>query len=315
MAQADYTFFYFFFIFFSNMSIAKNWCFTLNNPTTAETERLLKLEDLDAVRYLIFQLEMGVRETCHYQGYIQLKSKKRMAQVKDIVGERAHLEVAKGSAEQNKQYCSKRDGRLAGPWEFGSPTTKGKRSDLCNFVDEIRENPLMKEKEILEKFPDIFAKYPRFIKDVRRIYNTPEGREEFQPRQGWQTTLNNTLLSEADRRKVNWYWEPIGCVGKSFFALNFRDGKGRRGYVVTGGRHADIFYAYDRETTVFFDWTRDNKETIPYSVIESFKNGYFLSTKYESVPITFNIPHVVVFANYPPDQSKLSSDRWNIVEI
>ena len=66
---------------------------------------------------------------------------------------------------------------------------------------------------------------------------------------------------------------------------------------------------------MFFDLARSVQERVPYEVMENFKNGGFLNTKYESKWVKFKIPHVVVFANFLPDRLKLSEDRWNIIEI
>lgn len=50
------------------MSAAKNWCFTINNPTDFEKE-CLKVLHLDAsVQYIIWQVEEGEEGTPHVQG-------------------------------------------------------------------------------------------------------------------------------------------------------------------------------------------------------------------------------------------------------
>ena len=49
-----------------------------------------------------------------------------------------------------------------------------------------------------------------------------------------------------------------------------------------------------------------------YEVIESVKNGVVFSTKYESQMKVFKTPHVIIMANFAPDESKMSSDRWDI---
>lgn len=85
--------------------------------------------------------------------------------------------------------------------------------------------------------------------------------------------------------------------------------------MVTGGKNQDIYYAYNYEQVVIFDLPRAKEEYVPYDVMESFKNGYFLSTKYECKPVRFNPPHVIIFANFHPDMTKLSYDRWEIKEI
>jgi len=234
--------------------------------------------------------------------------------MKRLFGNRAHLEVAKGSPSQNKDYCSKPEGRESGPFEFGEMKGgSGTRNDISDFVDRVKSGTIT-EKEIVEEYGNIVAKYPRFVDRVQRLYAEPT-REVFVARPGWQLDLCLVLNGPVDKRKVIWYWEHSGNVGKSYFALNFSIGSGGFGYVVTGGRHADIFYAYRNEPIVFFDWARDQEESFPYRVVEAFKNGYFLNTKYESVARRFSVPHVVVFSNFPPDRSKLSIDRWEIKEI
>ena len=49
--------------------------------------------------------------------------------------------------------------------------------------------------------------------------------------------------------------------------------------------------------------------------MECFKNGYVLDTKYEGQKKRFVPPHIFVFSNSLPDISKLSKDRWNIIDI
>lgn len=121
--------------------------------------------------------------------------------------------------------------------------------------------------------------------------------------------LSALLQQDADSRKVIWRWEPIGNTGKSFFALHF---KPNESFTITGGKHSDIQYAYEGEKYVFFDWARKNMESFPYQLVEQFKNGYYIKTKYESRAFRFHPPHVVVFANEQPEFGALSGDRWDV---
>lgn len=73
--------------------------------------------------------------------------------------------------------------------------------------------------------------------------------------------------------------------------------------------------ASTRPQVVMIDVARTNMERFNYQALEQIKNGIFFCGKYESKMVVMNIPHVVVFANEPPEQSSLSADRWEIQEI
>lgn len=110
-----------------------------------------------------------------------------------------------------------------------------------------------------------------------------------------------------------WCWEDTGNTGKTYLArwlLCWRDA-----YLVTGGKWADIIYAYGDERYVVFDLTRDQVDKVPYNLMEKFKNGFAFSGKYESRARVFAPARVVVFANFEPERTKLSADRWDVRHI
>lgn len=300
------------------MPSAKNYCFTLNNPTDDDTQLLadLAVDDIrigKCVAYVVYQLEAGENGTQHYQGYIQFTKRSTLATAKRIVGLRAHLEVARGTPKDNEQYCTK-EPRLSDPVRFGTIiSTQGKRSDISEFVADAKNRKLT-ERELIDEHPDILAKYPGFVRRVTTLYSHQED-QTLVPRSGWQADLSSILSQDPDDRKVYWYYDAAGNSGKSYFARRWKDGSDNRGYTITGGRHSDIYFGYGRQRVVFFDWARDSQDQFPYVVLENFKNGYFLNTKYETFANYFDVPHVIIFANFLPDQSKLSLDRWIINTI
>lgn len=135
----------------------------------------------------------------------------------------------------------------------------------------------------------------------------------------WQREIELKFLEEPDDRTINWYWEDVGNVGKSVFTK----------YMVVkhkccfcdGGKKADLVNLIfntnmDECRAIIFDIPRANAGNVSYSTLEAIKNGLVCNTKYETGVKAFNPPHVFVFANAPPsDESKLSEDRWNIVNI
>lgn len=134
----------------------------------------------------------------------------------------------------------------------------------------------------------------------------------------WENDLVAELGGDADERKVIWYVDPIGGAGKTTFLkyLYFRYGQE---LLIAGGKRSDICYMALQAVKsctpriCVANLTRAEKEYVSYSGLESLKDGVIVSTKYESKTIVLTrCVHVVVFANYEPDVSKLSADRWSI---
>lgn len=89
-----------------NTSIAKNWAFTLNNFSQEEYDTLLTVLQENGV-YWIAARETGAQGTPHIQGYITLRGRMRFNAVRSLLGPRIHIEVARGTASQNRTYCIK----------------------------------------------------------------------------------------------------------------------------------------------------------------------------------------------------------------
>ena len=66
---------------------------------------------------------------------------------------------------------------------------------------------------------------------------------------------------------------------------------------------------------VCFDLPRNNGNNISYDALESIKNGIIINMKYETGQKLCDSPHILVFANMPPDVDKLSLDRWVVKEL
>lgn len=81
--------------------------------------------------------------------------------------------------------------------------------------------------------------------------------------------------------------------------------------------YADMAYALDETKSVFLiNVPRGGIEFLQYRFLESLKDKYVFSSKYESkMKILRETPHIVVFCNEYPDLSKMSSDRYNITNM
>ena len=124
----------------------------------------LYFKSLEHFKYCIFQLEKGEEEhTQHFQGYIVFNIGKRFQTIKKYFPF-AHLEKAKGSGSQCRDYCSKKDTRVAGPFEIGTFTEQGTRTDISNFMEMIRAG--VDEEDLARLFPTLFLREKNKIQSI-----------------------------------------------------------------------------------------------------------------------------------------------------
>lgn len=155
------------------MARSREWCFTINNYTDEDVESITALKS----RYLVYSYEVGEEtKTAHIQGYVVFDDAKTMSSVSKKL-RRAHLEPARGTAESNRIY-------IVGPYEKngkskpynpnhterGDIPRQGKRNDLDEMREQLKENPSMRH--VVEtaksyqsiKMAEIYLKY----KETRR---------------------------------------------------------------------------------------------------------------------------------------------------
>lgn len=91
------------------MSQSRNWCFTINNYTSDDLEKmdLLAAQIGGDIKYLVYGRETGDNGTPHLQGFIQFSKKKRLGEARNLISHRSHLEVMEGTALQAATYCKK----------------------------------------------------------------------------------------------------------------------------------------------------------------------------------------------------------------
>jgi len=131
----------------------------------------------------------------------------------------------------------------------------------------------------------------------------------------WQLDVLKIIEAPADERKIYWFWETVGNVGKSSLC-KYICAK-HKGIYIDEGKKCDIINIIfncdiTSKSVIVIDIPRSNGNKISYKAIEQIKNGMICNTKYETGMKLFNSPHVLIFANEAPDESKLSADRWSI---
>lgn len=149
----------------------------------------------------------------------------------------------------------------------------------------------------------------------------PKPVKTINPDRPWEQDILKIIENEPDDRTIHWYWSEEGNMGKTSFckyltvhhnaiALSGKSSDCRNGiveYVKCNGRTPEL---------VLIPIPRSfNTEYLSYEGIENIKDMYFYSGKYEGGMVCGNCPHVFVFANEPPDRSKMSTDRWIVYQI
>lgn len=125
------------------------------------------------------------------------------------------------------------------------------------------------------------------------------------------------LIEEVpDERSIHWYWSLKGNIGKTSLCKHLCL---KHGALIVGGKYRDAYYSIaERKAAklpvdlIVFNIPRNQGNKVSYTSIEGIKDGMFNSTKYKSCMVVYNCPHVIIFANSPPDLSMLSEDRWKI---
>lgn len=319
----------------------RNWCFTLNNYTNTDWERLTSLSKEDC-NYIIVAKEVGAQGTPHLQGYLELAKPARRAGVKKILdplrGKKSPIHVEPRAAARRERaiiYCKK--GEISTEdWNskkenhpgFGKNAeyvevihklpNQGHRSDW----DAIRDKCKTAESvvDVAEEFPEATIKYINGIERLICAYklqnNMNDLRDEFEgdfTLRPWQKQIVDEIDNATGDGVIRWLYCEPGLSGKTtlakFLALY------RKALVLSNGRTTDIAQAWNGEKLVIFDLSRTSETRVNMDAIERVASGLVFSSKYQSTPKIARCPYVMCFSNALPQWSTLSIGRWNVSEI
>lgn len=177
--------------YMSKGSYVKYWLITFWNQEIIQNHqsyfaRIFE-ENEEKIQYFIYQVERAPDTgRDHVQAYVCFKNRIRLSGVKKLFKDHSlHGEVRRGSHEQARDYCSKKDTRVDGPFVFGDDPGSRKRklddikasidggaTDLeiaseyfgqwCRYYKAFREYRMLKQK-------------PRDFKTEVRVYYGPSG--------------------------------------------------------------------------------------------------------------------------------------------
>jgi len=138
----------------------------------------------------------------------------------------------------------------------------------------------------------------------------------------WQRRILSSVEAAPDDRTIYWFWSFSEGIGKTQFCkyLTYHHGA-----ICLHGKGSDVRNA----VLSYLDANGSTPDLcvfpIPrccgrlgantYGALENIKDMYFYSGKYEGGMVCGNSPHLMVFANEPPDLSQMSEDRWKVVQL
>lgn len=133
----------------------------MNNYTEEDVEAIKTIDS----RYCILGFERGVSGTDHIQGFIYFKNPRSFSSTMGLLP-RAHIEIAKGTPQQNREYCSK-SGNFVELGEMPVSSAQKGEKEIQRWTDAKRA---CQENKIEEVPDDIFIRYYRTLKDIRKDY-------------------------------------------------------------------------------------------------------------------------------------------------
>lgn len=209
---------------------------------------------------------------------------------------------------------------MEGPWTIGDVSiTQGKRSDLVEAMELLEKGmdpfEVIKTQEKGMHLEKHYARYSQYIKNKEAVEANKRLKLGAELRV-WQQELLGWVSGESNDRTIIWIFCKDGNTGKSWMASYLA--AELSAFVGTPGKRADLAHAYQYEKVVVFDCARSGHEgamDVLYGVAEDLKNGRLFSPKYDSTLKVFEPPHVIFFANEPPNGSKWSQDRYAVYEI
>lgn len=249
---------------------SRNWCFTLNNFTEAEMTHIH--DPPDWVKYIAYEKEVGKEGTPHIQGYLVANNPVRLKSWKAFL-RRAHVEVMRGSLDQNEAYCSK-EGKFT---EVGSRPAQGRRTDLIDAKRKLDEGIEPMELAQNEQYFGTVMRHERFFEKYaafKRRKLVSHDRTE---------PCVYVRIGPTGTGKTRWLDDTFGLGSWAFCPDN-------------SGKWFDHCHSYD---VVVFDDVKVN-EIPPISQFKKLLDRYPLPVAIKGGFATWKPKHIIITANSAP---------------
>lgn len=217
------------------VSKSRGFTFTINNYTENQADTLKQhLLDSFNIRYMIAGKEIApTTGTKHIQGFLFTNNPvNQSAVIKKLKQFNSpHIEIAKGTPLQNKNYCSKENNLL---FEYGEIPINGKRNDLNQVADKIKNGLSLLE---------LYQQHPNHTKYVDKLY------EYLQPKRN----PNQPPI-------VIYIYGGSGC-GKSRLAQQIAENQYSEDQIYYKSGNGKWFNGYDNQKCIIWNDYRDEDYT------------------------------------------------------
>lgn len=254
-----------------------NWRFTVNDidqsiDYTTLTDAPVDLYDPDHMAYMIYQVEKApTTGNLHLQGFLVMKVKKRLTQMKKIHAT-AHWLVSDYPTAAAR-YCEKSDTHIAGPWEWGSrPDKRGKKSQTALAVEAIKSG--MRMPEVAKEYPEAIVRSGKGLQQLSYLLNVSPS---------WRTVSTTWIYGETGR-------------GKTRTAFESKCADGRDPYFIV--LPAQWWDGYDGQDTIIFD---DFYGQVKVADMLRYLDGYPLQLPVKGSFVWANWTRVFITSNEHPD--------------
>lgn len=178
----------------------RNICFTVNNPDESYFNTLIQDP---RISYAIAGRENAPSTgTPHLQGYLELNCQISDVQARALLPG-AHISARRGSAVQAAEYCRKEDPE---PFEYGTISKQGARSDLAPAVQTIKEGGSMQD--VAELYPEQFVRYHKGFVALKNALSTKRSGEVPQVVVLWGPTGTGKSHTAREETTEPYVWGP-----------------------------------------------------------------------------------------------------------
>jgi len=250
----------------------RNFCLTINNEDRTDEELFEYCKELNNIKYFVFQREIGKEtQTEHIQMYLEFSMPKKFETIKSYFP-RAHIEERRGTKSQARDYCMKTDTQFHKPLEYGNFVDNGKRSDLSDIYELVKDGAT--DYEIMELYPTQFMRYSKAIQQCRQTY------------------VFNKYKTKFRQLQVHYIWGKAGC-GKSRYVM---DKYGYENVYRVTNYNSGAFDTYQGQDIIVFE---EFRSSFPIVEMLNYLDGYPLQLPCRYTNLTACYTKVFIITNIP----------------